>query len=395
MRSIRDVEVAGKRVLVRVDFNVPLDPVTKEIRDDTRIKASLPTINYLIEKKARVILASHLGRPEGRVVKELSLYPVARRLSLLLGKEVKMASDAVGKEVEEEVAGLKEGEVLLLENLRFHPGEEENDPSFAQALASLADIFVNDAFSVSHRAHASVEKIASYLPAYSGFLLEKELEALDKVLSRPARPFGVIIGGAKVKDKMAVLSCLLEKADGIFIGGGLAATFLKAKGYSVGLSPVEEDKIEFCRQIMERAKEKGIDFLLPEDVIVAKRAKQGERSYRVKVENIPRDMLIVDVGSETTSLFASKLQNYRTIFWNGPLGIIEIADFNTGSREIARFLSRHDAISIVGGGSTVELIQEMGLIDEITYVSLGGGATLEFIEGKTLPGIAALSEKEG
>jgi len=394
-KTVRDIAVKGKRVLIRVDFNVPLDPQTRTIRDDARIRASLPTINYLVERKAKVILCSHLGRPRGRAVKELSLSPIANKLSQLLGKKVKVAPDCIGKEVEAEVAGLNEGDILLLENLRFHPQEEENEPTFSQALASLADVFVNDAFSVSHRAHASVVGITHYLPAVAGFLLEKELQVLEKILTQPSSPFAGVLGGAKVRDKIGVLSHILERVDGVFIGGGMAATFLKAQGYPVGLSPIEEDMLGFCCQIMDRAKAKGIPLILPIDVMVANKLESGASVEIAKVKEIPANKIIGDIGPETVKLFCSQLQDYKTIFWNGPLGVFEIPEFAQGTQALAQFLSQLSATTVVGGGSTAEAVQGMGLGDKMTYLSLGGGAFLEFLEGKSLPGIAVLPQKKG
>lgn len=393
-KTIGDIEVTGKRVLVRVDFNVPLDPKTGTITDDSRIRATLPTIKYLVERKAKVILGSHLGRPDGKVMEELRMAPVAQRLSRLLNLPVLTASDSIGVEVEKVVGQMKEGDVLFLENLRFHKKEEENNPSFAQNLARLADIYVNDAFGTAHRAHASVVGVAKYLPAVAGFLMERELTVLGKILGSPARPFASLIGGAKVSDKLGLLENIGERVDSLLIGGGMAATFLKAKGYEVGRSPVEEDKLEVAQNLMAKATKKEITLLLPEDVMVAEELKAKAPAQVIPVTKIARSQYIVDIGPQTIELFSNALKKCRTILWNGPMGIYEIDEFALGTKAIARLLAELPVTTIVGGGSTAEVVEEMGLTDKMTHVSTGGGATLKFLEGKVLPGVAVLLDKE-
>lgn len=393
-KTIGDIEVTGKRVLVRVDFNVPLDPKTGTITDDSRIRATLPTIKYLVERKAKVILGSHLGRPDGKVMEELRMAPVAQRLSRLLNLPVLTAPDSIGVEVEKVVGQMKEGDVLLLENLRFHKKEEENNPSFAQNLARLADIYVNDAFGTAHRAHASVVGVAKYLPAVAGFLMERELTVLGKILGSPEPPFASLIGGAKVSDKLGLLENIGERVDSLLIGGGMAATFLKAKGYEVGRSPVEEDKLEVAQNLMAKATKKEITLLLPEDVMVAEELKAKAPAQVIPVTKIARSQYIVDIGPQTIELFSNALKKCRTILWNGPMGIYEIDEFALGTKAIARLLAELPVTTIVGGGSTAEVVEEMGLTDKMTHVSTGGGATLKFLEGKVLPGVAVLLDKE-
>lgn len=393
-KTIGDIEVTGKRVLVRVDFNVPLDPKTGTITDDSRIRATLPTIKYLVERKAKVILGSHLGRPDGKVMEELRMAPVAQRLSRLLNLPVLTAPDSIGVEVEKVVGQMKEGDVLLLENLRFHKKEEENNPSFAQNLARLADIYVNDAFGTAHRAHASVVGVAKYLPAVAGFLMERELTVLGKILGSPEPPFASLIGGAKVSDKLGLLENIGERVDSLLIGGGMAATFLKAKGYEVGRSPVEDDKLEVAQNLMAKATKKEITLLLPEDVMVAEELKAKAPAQVIPVTKIARSQYIVDIGPQTIELFSNALKKCRTILWNGPMGIYEIDEFALGTKAIARLLAELPVTTIVGGGSTAEVVEEMGLTDKMTHVSTGGGATLKFLEGKVLPGVAVLLDKE-
>jgi len=392
-KTVADVDVRSKRVLVRVDFNVPQDSLGN-ITDDTRIRASLPTINYLVQHQAKVILCSHLGRPKGREP-GLSLAPVAHRLSQLMGRPVLMASDCVGPEVQEMVKNLKEGEVLLLENLRFHPEEEKNDSAFARSLASLAEVFINDAFGTTHRAHASTVGIPHYLPAVAGFLLQKEIDTMGRALTDPKRPLAAIIGGAKVSDKVAVLNNIVEKVDSLLIGGGMASTFFKAEGYQVGQSKVEQDKLEVCRSIMKRAEQRGIRLILPEDVLVAPGLEGGKGARVVMVNEVPPDMMIVDIGPKTLERFAQELSIDKTVIWNGPLGVFEVEEFSHGTRGIVKVLAGLKATTIVGGGSTAEVVEEMGMVDSMSHVSTGGGASLEFMEGKTLPGVAALLDKEG
>ena len=392
--TVRDIEISGKRALVRVDFNVPLDGETGEITDDGRIRAALPTIKYLIERGARVILMSHLGRPKGKIVDNLRLSVVARRLSQLLGQQVGTTSDCIGPEVEKSVANLKGGDVLLLENLRFHPDEEAGDASFAQALANLGDVFVNDAFGAAHRAHASIVGITNYLPAVAGFLMEKEIKNLGSILENPAHPFTALLGGAKVSDKVSVMENIIDRVDSLLIGGGMAATFLKAKSYEVGLSLIETDRLDTAVGLMEKSTKRGARLLLPVDVIVADETNIEAKVETVSVANIPEDKKIVDIGPQTIKSFSEELQKCKTVFWNGPVGIYEIPQFARGTQEIARLLASLDAATIIGGGSTAEIVTEMGLADKITFVSTGGGASLEFLGGDTLPGVAALLDKE-
>jgi phosphoglycerate kinase len=390
-KTIRDVEVRGKKVLVRADFNVPMDIKSGALTSDTRIRAVLPTIKYLAHRGAKVILCSHLGRPGGKVDQGLRLAPIAQRLSQLLGQAVKTARDCVGPLAEEAIASLKEGEILMLENLRFHPEEEKNDPAFAQALASLADIFVNDAFGTTHRSHASTVGIASYLPAVAGFLIEKELEIMGKALHEPNRPFALLNGGSKVSDKIGILQNILDKVDSLLIGGGMACTFLKAVGYEIGQSLVEQDKLDFATRIMEKAKKKGKRLLLPQDLVVAEHL---EAQFEVvSVREIPPTWRIGDIGPQTINAFSDELMKCKTIIWNGPMGIYERPQFAEGTHAMAKVLSQLDATTIIGGGSTAEVVEEMGLAAKMTHVSTGGGASLRFLEGKPLPGVVALLDK--
>ena len=393
-QTIRDIDVSGKKVLVRVDFNVNLDEKTGEITDDSRIRAALPTINYLIENKAKIILCSHLGRPDGKVVENLRLGVVAKRLSQLIGRPVITASDCIGPEAEIEADGLDEGELLLLENLRFHPEEEENDPAFAAALAKLADIYVDDAFGTAHRAHASTDGVTKFLPAVAGLLMEKELEHLGGVLEHPVHPFGGLVGGAKVSDKVAMLENIMNKVDFILVGGGMAATFLKAKSYEVGLSLVEEDRIDTARDLMEKAEKAGVHLVLPTDVMVTEEIKAGSPREIVPVDKISPDKRIVDIGHRTIELFSGELRRAGTVFWNGPMGINEIPDFAAGTHAMALLLSGLDADTIIGGGSTADVVINMGLADKMTFISTGGGASLRFLSGKKLPGVEALLDKK-
>ena len=393
-QTIRDIDVSGKKVLVRVDFNVNLDEKTGEITDDSRIRAALPTINYLIENKAKIILCSHLGRPDGKVVENLRLDVVAKRLSQLIGRPVITASDCIGPEAEIEADGLDEGELLLLENLRFHPEEEENDPVFAAALAKLADIYVDDAFGTAHRAHASTDGVTKFLPAVAGLLMEKELEHLGGVLEHPVHPFGGLVGGAKVSDKVAMLENIMNKVDFILVGGGMAATFLKAKSYEVGLSLVEEDRIDTARDLMEKAEKAGVHLVLPTDVMVTEEIKAGSPREIVPVDKISPDKRIVDIGHRTIELFSGELRRAGTVFWNGPMGINEIPDFAAGTHAMALLLSGLDADTIIGGGSTADVVINMGLADKMTFISTGGGASLRFLSGKKLPGVEALLDKK-
>jgi len=393
-QTIADIDTRGKRALVRVDFNVPLDKRTGAITDDTRIRAALPTIRYLIEHGARVILASHLGRPDGKAVESLRMKPVAARLSELLGRTVATATDCIGPEVERAVAAMKDGEVLLLENLRFHAAEEANDPAFARALAALADIYVNDAFGTAHRAHASTAGVASYLPAVAGFLMQKEIEVMGKALAAPERPFAAVIGGAKVSDKAAVLDNLLNRVDALLIGGGMANTFLKARGLEVGESLVDEAGVPLARAAMDKAAGKGVTLLLPVDVVVAREASAQAEARTVAADRVEKGWRILDIGPATVREFAGELRRCKTVVWNGPMGMFELAPFAEGTRAIAQVLAElRGAVTIVGGGETAAAVEEMGFADKITHVSTGGGASLEFLEGKTLPGVAALRDK--
>ena len=393
-KTIRDMDVEGKRVLVRVDFNVPLDINTGAISDDSRIRASLPTIEYLVEHKAKVILCTHLGRPEGKVVETLRIAPIAQRLSQLTGLPVKVAQDCIGAEAEKTARALKEGDILFLENLRFHSEEEANDPGFAQQLASLAEIYVNDAFGTAHRAHASTVGVARYLPAVSGFLMEKELEAMNTLLNAPDRPFGCLVGGAKVSDKIGLLRNMLKRVDILLVGGGMAATLLKAQGHEVGLSLVEEDKLGLSRELLQEAQKHNVPLLLPLDVVAAEGITAEAEAKTVPATEVPHDLYIVDIGPRAIELFSGELRKCRTIMWNGPVGVYEIPRFGEGTRSMAKLLASLNSTTIVGGGSTAEIVEEMGLADKMTHVSTGGGASLRFLEGATLPGVEALSDKE-
>ncbi|MBN1855838.1 MAG: phosphoglycerate kinase [Dehalococcoidia bacterium] len=389
--TIRDMDVSGKRVFVRVDFNVPFsgDGV---ISDDTRIRAALPTIVYLMERKARVVLASHFGRPKGKVVEDMRLGPVAERLGELLGAPVKYVADCVGPDVEKAVSELKDGEVILLENLRFHPEEEKNTPAFSKQLAVLADIYVNDAFGTAHRAHASTEGITHFLPSVAGLLMEKELNALGGLLASPVHPFACVFGGAKVSDKVGMITSMLKRVDVVLVGGGLAATFLKARGLEVGHSLVENDSLDVARDILRESEESGVPVLLPLDVLVAREVKAGVRGKLVPVTSIPSDMGIVDIGPRTIEYFFGRLESCRTIMWNGPMGVYEVAQFSLGTKCLINYMTALDATTVIGGGSSVDAVHEMGLSELVTHVSTGGGATLELLENGTLPGVDALAD---
>ncbi len=389
-KTVKDVDFQGKRVLVRVDFNVPLKDGV--ITDDTRIKAALPTINYLIEQGGKVILVSHLGRPKGQVKEEFRLNPVADRLSELLGKEVIKVNDCIGEEPQKAIAKMQPGDVLLLENVRFYAEETKNDPQFAKQLAELADVYVNDAFGTAHRAHASTAGVAQYLPAVAGFLMEKELEMLGKALENPQRPFVAVIGGAKVSDKIGVIDNLLDKVNTLIIGGGMANTFLKAQGYNVGKSLLEEDKVDLAKELLEKAKNAGIDLLLPVDAVVASSPESTE-SQTVSVEQVPADQMILDIGPQTAEKFAAVLKHAATVVWNGPMGVFEIDAFAKGTEFVARALAESNAISIVGGGDSAAAVKKTGVADKISHISTGGGASLEFLEGKELPGVKVLQDK--
>ncbi len=393
-KTVKDADVKGKRVLLRVDFNVPLDINTGAISDDSRIRASLPTIKYLVDRKAKVIICSHLGRPKGKVVENLRMMPIAQRLSELVGLPVSTACDCIGAEAESKAGALNEGDILVLENLRFHPEEEENDAGFAQKLASLADIYVNDAFGTAHRAHASTVGVAKYLPGVAGFLMNKELTVMGKLLDNPERPWACIIGGAKVSDKIGLLQNMLKKVDTLLVGGGMASTFLKAQAYEVGQSLVEDDKLDLARKLLQEAKEWKVPFLLPIDAVVAGEIKAGASTRVVPTNSIPAGSSIVDIGPKSIALFQNELKKCRTVMWNGPVGIYEMPQFGQGTRAIATLLSTLDATTIIGGGSSAEVVQEMGLTGKMTHVSTGGGASLRFLEGAILPGVQVLLDRE-
>ena len=391
-KTIKDIDVKGKKVLVRCDFNVPLDE-NKNITDNTRIVAALPTIKYLLENNCSLILCSHLGRPKGEVKPEFSLAPVAKELSKLLDKEVIMAKDVVGEDATSKAAELKEGEILLLENVRFHREETDNDPEFSKKLADMAEIFVNDAFGAAHRAHSSTEGVAAYLPAVSGLLIEKELQFLGNALNNPERPFVAILGGAKVSDKIGVIDSLLEKVDTLMIGGGMAYTFFKAQGYEVGNSICEVDKLELAKEAMAKAKDRGVKLMLPVDTKIGKEFKPDTESKTVAWTEIPEGWEGFDIGAETIKMFKEELQKAKTIVWNGPLGLFEFDQFAIGTNEIAKTLAEIDATTIIGGGDSAAAVKKAGLQDKMTHISTGGGASLEFLEGKKLPGIECLQDK--
>ena len=391
-KTIEDIDVKGKKVIVRVDFNVPLDE-NGRITDDKRIVGALPTIRYLINNRAKTILVSHLGRPKGGFEAKYSMKPAAQRLGELLGQEVIMAKDVIGEDAKAKAEALKEGQVLMLENVRFHKEEEKNDPIFAKELASLAEIYVNDAFGTAHRAHASTAGIAAYLPAVCGFLIKKEIEIMGKALSNPARPFVAILGGAKVSDKIGVIENLLDKVDSLIIGGGMAYTFLKAKGYHIGNSICENDKIELAKKLMQKADEKGVRLMLPIGSIVGREFKNDTECKYVPSDDMPDGWMGMDIGSLTIEKFSKEISKAKTIIWNGPMGVFEFPNFATGTRGIAKAVAESGAISIVGGGDTAAALEQLGYADKITHISTGGGASLEFLEGKELPGIAVLLDK--
>ena len=391
-QSVRDIDVSNKKVLVRVDFNVPLDR-NGGIADDSRIRAAIPTIQYLQTNGAAVILCSHFGRPNGQVVESMRLGPVADRLSQILNQTVLTADDCIGTQVEAAAAALQPREILMLENLRFHPEEEKNDPDFARKLASLADVYVNDAFGTAHRAHASTAGVAKYLPAVAGFLMIKEIEELGNVLTNPDRPITAILGGAKISSKLGVIRNLLTKVDCLLLGGGMASTFLKAHGVSVGDSLVEDDQLEAANDILAYADIRGVPLLLPTDVVVADEFKADAEYQTVSVNAIPPGWRIMDIGPDSLDTFREALRDCKTVFWNGPVGVAEFPAFAEGSYALAMELADMDARVVIGGGETAALVEQAGLHDRFTHVSTGGGASLEFIEGKTLPGVAALLDK--
>ena len=392
-KTVKDIDVKGKKVLVRCDFNVPQDE-NGGITDTRRIVSSLPTIKYLLENGAKVILCSHLGRPKGEVKKEFSLAPVAKELSKELGREVKLAGDIVGESAKSLTANMNEGEIVLLENVRFDAREEKNDPEMARELASLAEIYVNDAFGTSHRAHASTAGVAEYLPAVSGFLIEKELDFMGNALENAKRPFVAILGGKKVSDKIGVINSLLEKVDTLMIGGAMAYTFFKAQGYEVGNSICELDKLDLANELMEKAKTKGVKFMLPVDTKLGKEFDKDTESKTVKYNEIPTGWEGFDIGEETIKVYKEELKNAKTIVWNGPLELFEFDQFAIGTNEIAKTLAGVDAITIIGGGDSAAAIEKAGLADKMTHISTGGGASLEFLEGKKLPGIECLQDRD-
>jgi 3-phosphoglycerate kinase len=393
-KSVSDIDVLGKRCLVRVDFNVPLD-AEKNVTDDTRLVGALPTVKYLIEKGARVILASHLGRPKGVFNEQLSLAPVAAAFSQLLGKPIRMATEVVGEEVKKMADELRNGEVMMLENTRFVKGEEANDDQLSKQLAELCDVYVNDAFGTAHRAHASTAGVAKYVPvAVGGFLISREIEIMDKALSSPERPFVVILGGAKVSDKIGVIRNLLDKADYILIGGGMAYTFFKALGYNIGTSICQNEKLELAKELIEKAKEKKVNFMLPVDTVVADKFGNDAHFTVMDSSGLPDDMMGMDIGPLTTSVYCDIIKRAKTIIWNGPMGVFEMSNFAHGTYNIAKAMADNtDCVSIVGGGDSAAAVTQMGFKDKITHISTGGGACLEFLEGLVLPGIDCLNNK--
>ena len=389
--SVKDIDVAGKKVLVRCDFNVPLKEGV--ITNDKRIVAALPTIKYLKENGAKVILCSHLGRPKGEWLPEFSLAPVAKRLSELLECEVRMSRDVIGEDAKDISATIKEGEVALLENVRYYKEETKNAPEFAKELASLAEIFVNDAFGTAHRAHASTTGVADYIPAVCGFLIQKEIDVMGKALDNPVRPFVAVLGGAKVSDKIGVITNLLEKVDTLIVGGAMAYTFLKAEGHNVGISLCEEDKLELASELLAKAKEKGVSLLLPVDHVAADKFDENAEPVKVEGKDIPEGLMGMDIGPKSVELFKEAVKNAKTVIWNGPMGVFEFKNFAGGTFAVAEAIAETDCISIIGGGDSVAAVTKLGFADKMTHISTGGGASLEFLEGLELPGIAALNEK--
>ena len=390
-KNVEDIAVAGKKVLVRCDFNVPMaDGV---ITDETRINGALPTIQYLVKENAAVILCSHMGRPKGEFNMKYSLAPVAARLSELLGQEVVMASDVIGEDAKAKAAALKPGQVMMIENVRFHKEEEKNDPAFSKELASMAEIFVNDAFGTAHRAHASTAGVADYLPAVCGYLIQKEISVMGKALSDPKRPFVAILGGAKVSDKIGVINNLIEKVDTLIIGGGMAYTFFRAMGNTTGTSICEEDKLDLARDLMVKAREKGVNFLLPVDNIIGREYKADTTFMRIYSDSIPDGWMGLDIGEKTQELYAKSIQGAGTVVWNGPMGVSEWDNFASGTIAVAKAVANSGAISIIGGGDSAAAVEKLGYADKMTHISTGGGASLEFLEGLELPGIACLQDK--
>ena len=391
-KTVKDIDVRGKRVLLRCDFNVPQDE-DGNITDNRRIVAALDTIKYLIDNNAKVILCSHLGRPKGEFKKQFSLSPVAKELQRLLGKEVKLSDDVIGECSKKLVQNMKDGDIVLLENVRFEKGEEKNDPEFARQLASLADIYVNDAFGTTHRAHASTAGVAKYLPAVAGFLVEKEINFMSNALKNPERPFVAILGGAKVSDKIGVIDSLLDKVDTLIIGGGMAYTFFKAQGYNIGNSMCEADKLDLAISLMEKAKSKNVKLMLPVDTVIGKEFKRDTESKVVKSTEIPNDWEGFDIGPKSIEIFVEEIKKAKTVIWNGPVGLFEFDKFAVGTNSIAKILSEADAITIIGGGDSAAAIEKAGLTDKMTHISTGGGASLQLLEGKELPGIECLEDK--
>ena len=392
-KTIKDIDVQGKKVLVRCDFNVPIDSETGKITDNRRIRGAIPTIKHLLDNNAKVILCSHLGRPKGEFNPKYSLAPVAEELAKLLERPVNLSKDVIGEDAENLTSNIKEGEIILLENVRFHKEEEKNDPEFAKKLASFAEIYVNDAFGTAHRAHGSTAGVADYLPAVSGFLIEKELEFLGAALENPQRPFVAILGGTKVSDKIGVIENLIEKVDTLIIGGGMAYTFYKAQGHNIGTSICEEDKLELANSLLEKAKQKQVNLLLPLDNHIASEYSNDAEDKFVESTEIPEGFMGLDIGPKTIEVFKNAIKDARTVLWNGPLGVTEFSKFAEGTREIATALAESDAITVIGGGDSAAAVEKMGLADKMTHISTGGGASLEFLEGKVLPGIACLNDK--
>ena len=391
-KTIEDIQVAGKKVLVRCDFNVPLDE-NKNITDENRINGALPTIKYLMGQGAKVILCSHMGRPKGEFNMKYSLAPVTKRLSEILGKEVKLAEDVIGDSAKALVADMKDGDVICLENVRFHKEEEKNDPEFAKALASLAEVYVNDAFGTAHRAHASTAGVADYLPAVCGYLIQKEIDIMGKALSNPERPFVAILGGAKVSDKIGVINNLIEKVDSLIIGGGMAYTFLKAQGYEIGKSICENDKLDLAKELLAKAEAKGVKMYLPVDTVVADAFSNDANFKTVDSKAIPADWEGLDIGANTIALFSDVVKNAKTVIWNGPMGVFEMSNFAKGTISVAEAIAASDSISIIGGGDSAAAVEQFGFGDKVTHISTGGGASLEFLEGIVLPGIDCLNDK--
>ena len=390
-KSLKDIQLKGKKVFCRVDLNVPMEDGA--VTDDTRVRAVLPTVNYLVEQGAKVILASHFGRPKGEVVEGLRLDPVAKKLSELLHKDVVKANFVYGPEVDEKIRALQEGDILLLENVRFEKGEETNDPELIEAFANMADIYVNDAFGTAHRAHASTAGVAEKLPAVAGFLMEKEIEVLGNSLASPKRPFTAIIGGSKVKDKINVIDNLLDKVDNLIIGGGLACTFLKAKGYEIGNSLLEEDKIDLAKSFMKKAEEKGVHFYMQTDAVIADAFSKDANVKNVQADEIEQGWMCLDIGPETANTYREVIANSELIVWNGPMGVFEMEPFANGTKAVAEALAETDGYSVIGGGDSAAAVEKFGVADKMNHVSTGGGASLEFMEGKALPGVVALDDK--